>query len=62
MDRIAAAWAELMARLGYGRYGAQGGDWGAAVTSALGRHDPGHLAGIHLNMPVVALESIDLGT
>ena len=61
VGRIAAAWAELMARLGYGRYGAQGGDWGSAVTSALGYHDPDHLAGIHLNMPVVPLGSIDLG-
>ena len=59
VGRIAAAWAELMARLGYERYGAQGGDWGSAVTSALGYHDPDHLAGIHLNMPVVPLGSID---
>ena len=50
--RIAAAWATLMARLGYDRYGAQGGDWGAIVTSALGRVDPDHLTGIHLNMVV----------
>jgi epoxide hydrolase len=61
VGRIAAAWAEVMARLGYGRYGAQGGDWGSAVTSALGRQDPHHLAGIHLNMPVVPLGSIDVG-
>jgi pimeloyl-ACP methyl ester carboxylesterase len=55
VDRIAAAWAELMvAGLGYDRYGAQGGDWGAAVTTALARHDPDHLAGIHLNMPIVS--------
>jgi pimeloyl-ACP methyl ester carboxylesterase len=51
-ERIARAWAELMHRLGYDRYGAQGGDWGAMVTSDLGRVDPEHLAGIHLNMPV----------
>src|SRR5205823_3082137 len=50
--RIADAWAELMARLGYPRYGAQGGDWGAAVTMELGQRDVDHLAGIHLNMPV----------
>src|SRR5690606_22828731 len=37
IDRIAHAWGELMARLGYGRYGAQGGDWGAAITAAMGR-------------------------
>jgi pimeloyl-ACP methyl ester carboxylesterase len=52
VDRIATAWAELMRRLGYDRYGAQGGDWGSMVTTALGRLDPGHVAGIHVNMPV----------
>jgi epoxide hydrolase len=52
--RIASAWAELMARLGYDRYGAQGGDWGALVTTYIGQQDVDHLAGIHLNM-VVAL-------
>jgi pimeloyl-ACP methyl ester carboxylesterase len=51
VERIADAWAVLMARLGYARYGAQGGDWGAAVTTALGVRDPDHVAGIHLNMP-----------
>ena len=50
VDRIAAAWATLMARLGYARYGAQGGDWGSAVTSALGAHDPAHCAGIHVTL------------
>jgi len=50
--RVADAWAELMARLGYGRYGAQGGDWGALVSSQLGLVDAEHLAGIHLNMAV----------
>ncbi len=48
---IAAMWKQLMARLGYARYGAQGGDWGAIVTTCLGLADPEHLAGIHLNMP-----------
>jgi pimeloyl-ACP methyl ester carboxylesterase len=52
VERIARAWAQLMARLGYDRYGAQGGDWGAAVTTSLGLQDVAHLAGIHLNMPV----------
>lgn len=52
VDRIAAAWAELMRRLGYDRYGAQGGDWGAMVTTSLGVADPDHIVGIHLNMPV----------
>ena len=53
VERIADAWAELMASLGYNRYGAQGGDWGAAVTTAIGHRDPKHVAGIHLNMPMV---------
>jgi pimeloyl-ACP methyl ester carboxylesterase len=47
--RIARAWAELMRRLGYTRYVAQGGDQGAAVTDAMGRQAPTGLAGIHLN-------------
>jgi len=54
IERIAAAWSELMAGLGYERYGAQGGDWGAGVTTALGLHDREHVAGVHLNL-VVAL-------
>ncbi len=58
--RIAGAWAELMDRLGYPRYGAQGGDWGSAVTSALARHHADHLTGIHLNMPVVPFGLLDL--
>jgi pimeloyl-ACP methyl ester carboxylesterase len=53
VHRIADAWATLMARLGYERYGAQGGDWGAMVTAAIGHRDADHLAGIHLNMPIV---------
>jgi pimeloyl-ACP methyl ester carboxylesterase len=52
VEHIAAAWAQLMARLGYDRYFAQGGDWGAMVTTWIGRVDPGHCAGIHVNMPV----------
>jgi epoxide hydrolase len=48
-DRVAKAWAELMARLGYERYGAQGGDWGAFVAPQLGRIDPDHVVGVHLN-------------
>jgi pimeloyl-ACP methyl ester carboxylesterase len=48
--RIAAAWAELMCRLGYTRYVAQGGDVGAAVTDAMGRQAPEGLVGIHLNL------------
>ena len=60
-ERIARAWAQLMARLGYGRYGAQGGDWGAAVTADLGRLDVDHLAGIHLNMAVAAPDQSTFG-
>jgi pimeloyl-ACP methyl ester carboxylesterase len=58
VGRIATAWRELMRRLGYDRYGAQGGDWGSAVTTQIGRHDDGHVVGIHLNMPVVAPSSL----
>ncbi len=50
--KIAETWATLMARLGYTRYGAQGGDWGAAVTTAIGSSDIEHCAGVHLNMPL----------
>jgi pimeloyl-ACP methyl ester carboxylesterase len=49
-NRIAAAWGELMSRLGYSRYVAQGGDQGATVTDALARIAPAGLAGIHLNL------------
>jgi epoxide hydrolase len=49
IDRVAKAWAELMARLGYQRYGTQGGDWGAFVAPQLGRIDPDHVVGVHLN-------------
>ena len=54
VERIADLWAALMARLGYARYGAQGGDWGAMVTTHIGIQDPTHCAGIHLNMPIAA--------
>ncbi len=50
VERIGHAWAALMARLGYDRYVAQGGDWGSAVTTAIGAQDPGHCLAIHLNM------------
>jgi epoxide hydrolase len=48
-NRVARAWAQLMARLEYRRYGAQGGDWGAFVSPELGRIDPDHVVGVHLN-------------
>lgn len=47
--RVAAAWAELMKRLGYRRYGAQGGDFGSLISRQLGIHAPGHVAGVHIN-------------
>jgi pimeloyl-ACP methyl ester carboxylesterase len=53
--RIAGAWAELMARLGYTRYVAQGGDVGAFVTDAMGRQGPDGLVGIHVNLLGAAL-------
>ncbi|MCW2864011.1 MAG: epoxide hydrolase [Actinoallomurus sp.] len=48
--RIAAAFAELMRRLGYPRYGAQGGDWGALISRELGRANPDEIIGVHLNL------------
>jgi pimeloyl-ACP methyl ester carboxylesterase len=53
--RVAQAWAELMRRLGYTRYVAQGGDVGASVTDAMGRQAPEGLAGIHMNLLVTTL-------
>jgi pimeloyl-ACP methyl ester carboxylesterase len=50
-ERIARAWGELMSRLGYARYVAQGGDWGAPVSSELARQGTQGLLGIHLNLP-----------
>ena len=54
VDRIGRAWSELMLRLGYDGYFAQGGDWGAVVTISIGASDTRHCAGIHTNMPVVS--------
>src|SRR5215217_2610494 len=50
-DRIARAWAELMKRIGYTRYVAQGGDWGSPISSAMARQAPPGLLGIHINLP-----------
>ncbi|HET7552731.1 MAG TPA: epoxide hydrolase [Gemmatimonadaceae bacterium] len=55
VGRVAQAWAELMHRLGYTRYVAQGGDVGAAVTDAMGRQAPEGLLGIHVNLLVTVL-------
>lgn len=54
VHRIADTWIELMARLGYRRYGAQGGDWGTSITTSMGQRDAEHLVGIHLNPPIAA--------
>ncbi len=53
IEKIADVWGELMARLGYDHYFAQGGDWGAMVTTHIGLQDKEHCDAIHLNMPVV---------
>ncbi len=60
--RVARAWDELMGRIGYERYGAQGGDWGSAISRELGLIAPEHLIGVHLNMliPQTRDESADL--
>ena len=50
IERIAKAWSELMARLGYAQYFAQGGDWGSAVTRAIGVLDSAHCKGIHITL------------
>jgi pimeloyl-ACP methyl ester carboxylesterase len=52
VEKIAESWDELMARLGYEQYVAQGGDWGAAVTTQIGAQNRGRCRGIHLNMPL----------
>lgn len=57
--RIAGAWFTLMARLGYDRYVAQGGDWGAAVTTVMGVAAPKPLAGVHVNMPLATPSGVD---
>jgi pimeloyl-ACP methyl ester carboxylesterase len=50
-DHIARAWAQLMKRLGYARYVAQGGDWGAPISTAMARQAPTGLRGVHVNLP-----------
>ncbi|MCW1411660.1 epoxide hydrolase [Rhizobium sp. 1AS11] len=58
-ERIANAWIVLMRRLGYNRYAAQGGDWGAVVTEMIGVQAPKELVGIHVNMPGAIPAEID---
>jgi epoxide hydrolase len=58
--RVARAFVELMARLGSTRYGAQGGDWGAQITTRVATLDPGHCVGLHLNMPIAGPPADDV--
>ncbi|MGY3691516.1 pimeloyl-ACP methyl ester carboxylesterase [Bradyrhizobium sp. USDA 3240] len=59
VDRIATAWAVLMERLGYTRYFAQGGDWGSAVTTAIGGQDAAHCAGIHITLAMSTRPNVE---
>ncbi len=58
-ERIARAWAMLMQRLGYTRYVAQGGDWGAVITDLMAAQAPAGLIGMHTNMPGAVPPEID---
>jgi pimeloyl-ACP methyl ester carboxylesterase len=60
LPRIALAWDTLMRDLGYDRYGAQGGDWGAMVTTSIGQQCGEHVTGIHVNLPVVNFAECDM--
>jgi len=60
VPRVARAWDTLMRDLGYDRYGAQGGDWGAMVTTSIGQQCGDNVTGIHVNMPVVNFGECDM--
>jgi epoxide hydrolase len=59
VERIGQAWATLMARLGYDHYFAQGGDWGSAVTRAIGAQDEDHCAAIHITLAMGSRPRLD---
>ncbi len=61
VQKVADTWSALMQRLGYERYFAQGGDWGAMVTTAIGQRDPEHCRAIHLNMPITPPDPETMG-
>jgi pimeloyl-ACP methyl ester carboxylesterase len=61
IERIARAWIELMARLGYDRYGAQGSDWGTSISASIAQQDPEHVVGIHLTPPLAPPDPATLG-
>ena len=61
VQKIADTWSALMRRLGYEHYLAQGGDWGAMVTTAIGQRDPEHCSAIHLNMPIALPDPETMG-
>jgi pimeloyl-ACP methyl ester carboxylesterase len=60
-DHIATAWDQLMGKIGYDRYVAQGGDWGAMVTTCIGVQNLGHCRAIHLNMPIAPPDPATMG-
>ncbi|MGD9749939.1 MAG: epoxide hydrolase family protein [Acidimicrobiia bacterium] len=59
VDRIAELFMALMARLGYDRYFAQGGDWGSAVTTSIGGQDPEHCLGIHITLAMIGAPKLE---
>jgi pimeloyl-ACP methyl ester carboxylesterase len=60
IERIADSWIELMARLGYVRYGAQGSDWGTSISTLIGQRDRDHVVGIHLTPPLAPADPATL--